>query len=268
MDILMTLNRNYLYQMSVMLHSLKKSHSDTLLCIHLVSCDITLEDLIDFNIEGVEYQIYQYSNDSLDQAKITYRYPVDIYYRLYAITYLPKDIKRILYLDPDIIILKPLNRMYQLDFEDNYFIGATNISKVLTRFNQLRNSTQKASHYLNTGVLLMNLEKLREEQDIEVLTDYILKHRHRLLLPDQDVLHALYGDRTKLISHLQYNLSDRAILKHNLRIDKVYHIDRNWIDNHAYILHFYGKNKPWLKNYKGILKHYYDTFESNCKKQL
>lgn len=264
MNILMTLNKRYLKYMHIMLISLCLNNPDIKFMIHVVSHDINQDNLnkikntLDAN---VEFKMYNYQNEKLKNAKTTYRYPLDIYNRLYAIAYLPKDIKRILYLDPDIIVLKELKTLYEMDFEDNYYIGATNIKKVLTKINQLRNKADKQSYYLNTGVLLINLEKLREQQNLDELTRYIIDNTPKLILPDQDVLQGLYGDKVKLVSHLNYNLSDRAITKHNLSIKKDFLIDESWIDNEAYILHFYGKNKPWKENYKGILKPYFQKYD-------
>ncbi len=247
-----------------MLLSLCNEHQDEKLHIHLVSSDILASDLDKIKKtlnQNIEFTIYKYQNENLLQAKTTYRYPVDIYNRLYAIEYLPLNLERILYLDPDIIILKNLKDLYEMDFEDNYYIGATNVKKILTKINQIRNKADRSSYYLNTGVLLINLKKLRTCQDLNELTEYIIKNTPRLILPDQDVLQGLYGDKVKLISHLTYNLSDRAITKHNLSMTKEFLIDETWVDNHAYILHFYGKNKPWKDNYKGILKPYYQKYD-------
>ena len=34
-------------------------------------------------------------------------------------------------------------------------------------------------------------------------------------------------------------------------------IDLEWVENNAVILHYYGRNKPWKDNYKGILGVFY-----------
>ena len=74
--------------------------------------------------------------------------------------------------------------------------------------NHLRLGNTKDVPYINTGVLLINLAKLREvpvAQDIE----NFMKRRKHLLLPDQDILSSLYGDHILLLNHFIYNLSDR-----------------------------------------------------------
>ena len=41
------------------------------------------------------------------------------------------------------------------------------------------------SPYINSGVMLMNLQALRAEQDTQAVFDYMDAHKGRLMLPDQ-----------------------------------------------------------------------------------
>ena len=105
---------------------------------------------------------------------------------------------------------------------------------------------------------------MRKEQNIQELNEYIIKNEKRLFLPDQDVLNALYGNKVIVIDNLKYNLSDRAIKRYNLTKRKK--INRHWVDENAYIIHYYGKNKPWKDKYRGILKPYYEFHAERVKK--
>lgn len=265
MNILATLNRNYLFHFLVMVDSLMYHHPHEKIDLYLISNDISLEDIKCLQMfDNLSIHLMQYHNQILAVAKTTYRYPPEIYTRLYAIEYLPNTVERILYLDPDIIVLKNLKSLYEMDFQDNYYIGATNVKGFLTRFNNWKNKAAKGSKYLNTGVLLINIEKLRKEQNIQELNEYIIKNEKRLFLPDQDVLNALYGNKVIVIDNLKYNLSDRAIKRYNLTKRKK--INHHWVDENAYIIHYYGKNKPWKDKYRGILKPYYEFHAERVKK--
>lgn len=264
MDILFTLNKKYINLLSTCLLSIAEHHSKSEITFHIASNDLKDEDLKTIKPylpKQYKFKFYNYRNKYLDDAKTTYRYPQEIYYRLYAKCYLDETIEKVLYLDVDTIIIKNLESFYQKDFSEKLFIGSTNIKKTLTTFNNVKNKAKPDAHYLNTGVLLINLKGLREKQDINELNEYIYKNDKRLFLPDQDVLNALYGTEVKLVSHLEYNLSDRAITKYNLGkiISK---IDLNWVNQNTYIIHYYGKNKPWLDTYKGILQDYYLKYEN------
>ena len=55
------------------------------------------------------------------------RLPEESFYRLMAFHYLPEDVHRCLYLDPDIIIRRTLLPLYTLDFDANYIAAASHM---------------------------------------------------------------------------------------------------------------------------------------------
>jgi len=58
------------------------------------------------------------------------------------------------------------------------------------------------------------------------------------------------------MDHLKYNLSDRAITLYNA--DPTHdRIDLDWARKNAVIIHYYGRNKPWKEEYRGILDVFY-----------
>jgi len=266
MNILVTINKNYLDKLFTMLNSLQINNAQNLE-IYVVANDVNEKDLLNFPKQShVKLHLIHYVDEILEQAPTTKRYPSIIYYRLGAANYLPSDLDRILYLDPDIVVLKDLSELYQMEFNDKYFIGSSNVKKVLRKFNESKNNAPKDSPYLNTGVLLINLKELRKLNQSEDIYNYILKRKNFLTLPDQDILQGLYGDKVKLIDNLKYNLSDRTILRYNLShvLEK---IDLDWVDKNCYIIHYFGRNKPWKENYKGILKEYYLKYKMDEKKE-
>ncbi len=106
---------------------------------------------------------------------------------------------------------------------------------------------------------MIDVNALRQVHSDERVFGYIKKNYYRLFLPDQDILQGLYGDRLGVIDSYKYNLSDRHITLHNLL--KRPKIDKNWVDENCYIVHYIGKNKPWKGKYKGFLnKYYYDYY--------
>ena len=186
----------------------------------------------------------------------TKRYPKQIYYRLAAAHLLPDDLERVLYLDVDTLVINSLAELYESDFEGNVFIACTHMNKLLAKVNQVRLDVEKHVPYINTGVLLMNLPLMRDEVSIQRIQAYAAQKKATLILPDQDILTALYGSHVKLADALKYNLSDRDIMWHNADPTKE-DIDLEWVENNAVILHYYGRNKPWKENYKGILGVFY-----------
>lgn len=184
------------------------------------------------------------------------RYPRQIYYRLFAPLLLPQNLQRILYLDVDTVVVGPLGELYEMDFDGSLYIGCTHTRSLLTRLNQARLQSEKAQQYINTGVLMMNLPLLRQTIDPEQISRYAISHKYALILPDQDILTALYGDRVKLADPLRFNLSDRILGFYNAS-HSLEKIDLDWVRKNTSIVHYCGRNKPWTAGYSGTLGTFY-----------
>lgn len=184
------------------------------------------------------------------------RYPSEIYYRIFAARLLPDTLDRILYLDADIVVINPLDSLYRMDFDGAYYIACTHTRELLTRLNRKRLGSKQNAVYVNTGVMLINLEYMRREQDLSAVYTFVEQNKTKLLLPDQDIITALYGDKIKLVDSMIYNLSDRALTLYNSnpRNDRR---DVDWVRKNAVILHYIGKNKPWKPSYLGVLDVFY-----------
>ena len=66
---------------------------------------------------GAKYHPVVISDEDFSDFPVTDRYPETIYYRLLAHKYLPNDIKRILYLDTDVLCINDLSsgKSFRLD---------------------------------------------------------------------------------------------------------------------------------------------------------
>jgi lipopolysaccharide biosynthesis glycosyltransferase len=195
----------------------------------------------------------------------TRRYPRQIYYRLIAPLLLPQELDRILYLDVDTVILNPITDLYETDFEGAYYVACTHTPEFLARINQARLGIKKDVPYINTGVLLLNLPLLRAHLSLEDIQSYAKEKMHTLILPDQDILAALYGDKVKLADTMRYNLSDRILHLYNA-LPQTEKVDIPWVRQNCSIVHYCGKNKPWKDGYIGSLGVFYrELKEAPCK---
>ncbi|NLD26399.1 MAG: glycosyltransferase family 8 protein [Acholeplasmataceae bacterium] len=264
MNILVTLNIKYLQQLEIMLHSILNTNPGVHLDVYIISKELQENDVFDLkgrmNSPLLMFHLLHFDDTLLVGAPTSARYPLEIYYRLFAAKVLPPEVNRVLYLDPDIVVLKSLESLYNSDFEGNYFIGATHVRNFLRALNRLRVKAKTNAHYINTGVMLMNIEKLREEQSTQEVYDFINKKKLVLTLPDQDIIFALYGDKIKLVDHLLYNLSDRMLTVENLKIGRK--INLEWVKDNTVIIHYCGRNKPWRSKYRGVLDVFYKEIET------
>lgn len=263
MNLLFAINRNFISLLLSCLHSVSLRGGADSYDAYILHSDLHLEDerhICDAVDERITCHFIPVPTQLFEDFPESKRYPVQIYYRLAAPHVLPKDLDRILYLDVDTVVINSLESLYHIDFEGNYFAACTHTKAFLEKFNQFRLKTEKDVPYINTGVMMMNLPLLRKHLDLGAIREYGLEHQHLLVLPDQDILTALYGDKVKIVNTLLYNLSDRVLTFHNADPLGGHKLDLEWVRENSVVIHYFGKNKPWKDNYRGILDVFYHQY--------
>lgn len=262
-NVLVTLDRNYLKVLRTMLYSLSQSDSTGIFTVYVAHNSLTEDDFAALQavLPRTELIDVPLSEEMFQDAPISDRYPKEMYYRLFAAQYLPQELDRILYLDPDLVVINSLRSLYEIDFGDNLFAAASHIeSRTFKNFNRRRLHLSEQARYINSGVMMMNLSLLRTQQDPQQIYQFIEEHKNTLLLPDQDVVNALYADRTIFLDPLIYNLGEKYLRLKNLHLPKEEKLGIDWVRQHTAIIHYYGRNKPWKEGYHGKLGVFYDFF--------
>lgn len=132
----------------------------------------------------------------------------------------------------------------------------TGKTELANSVNQMRLGTEH--DYYNSGVLLMDLEQGQKKISPEQIFRYMEQHSKALILPVQDILNALYGEKTLPPEDAIWNYDARNSSSYLLRSGSVY--DMQWVMQHTAILHFCGREKPWKPGYIhrfGILYQHY-----------
>lgn len=166
------------------------------------------------------------------------------YYRLLAPELLP-DCDTCLYLDVDLIALGDVTPLFQLDLGEEYLAGVPDIptGKVLqlnphghTRAIGLRDEDP----YLNAGVLVMNLDKMRRDGMMQRFLDLVPRNYP---LMDQDILNVACAGKIRLLPP-EYNVP--ALYYHTPRLlAKVASPQVQAAAETPVILHFLASCKPW-----------------------
>ncbi len=232
------------------------SHSYTAYILHSDLGKEAMDAVNDASGEAVRCRFISVDPDLFEGFPISKRYPKQIYYRLVAPLLLPGELDRVLYLDVDTIVINPLDTLYEMDFEGSYYIACTHTHEFLTKFNQNRLGMKREAPYINSGVMMLNLPALRENLRMKDIRDYANEKKHALILPDQDIITALYGENVKLADTMRYNLSDRILTFYNSN-PRNENLNLDWVRKNSVIIHYCGKNKPWKEGYNGILDIFY-----------
>ena len=262
MELLVTVDKNYIPPLQVMLTSLYMNNPGEKVELYLLHSRLQEKELEPLEKQcgrlGYKFFPVKIEDSWFSQAPVTKQYPREMYYRLLAPCFLPQKLHRILYLDPDILVINSLRPLWETDMKGRLFAAAAHTGKtnLANNINQVRLGT--THKYFNSGVLLINLDQGRKEILPEEIFRYAGEHAKELLLPDQDILNAVFGSRTLELDDYLWNYDARNYSTYLLRSGGV--CDMDWVMGNTGILHFCGKTKPWQAGYMhrfGILyKHY------------
>lgn len=270
MNILVTLDSNYVAPLCTMLTSLIRSNPRTVFDVYVAYAQLTDADFekIGKAVEGSGSRIIgiRVPNSLFEKAPVLKRITKATYYRLFASMYLPESLERVLYIDPDTLILKDISAFYHLPFGDNFYAGCTHMNSFTNLVQTARLGMSPQSAYINAGVLLINLRALRAFFSPNDVFDFVEQHASTLFLADQDVLNALYGDRILPLDAKVYNCDERVYrrLKKKFGAAGAEAVVRQ----ETCILHYDGKYKPWNADYQGGLIQFYPQAARHPAKRL
>lgn len=253
--ILVTIDRNYLHPLSVMLDSYHALHRGTETHLYIAHSSLTEEDIRSLQEKTSRLGIILHNIFIRERwfadTPVLERLPEESFYRLMAFHYLPRNVHRCLYLDPDIIIRKSLLPLYFTEMETAYIAAASHTYGAKNKLNLLRLGIPENSRYINSGVMLMNLDAIRQDFTLDSILGSLNENIQRLLLGDQDLINILFGDNVLLIDERIYNLDERTFRHYQKTFDL------HQVEEQTAVIHYNGKYKPWLNGYRGVLDCFY-----------
>lgn len=259
MNLLVTLDSNYVSPLCTMLRSLVQSNPRTAFDVYVAYAHLTEADFkrIGDAVEGSQSRIIgiRVPDTLFANAPVLKRISKATYYRLFASAYLPETVDRILYIDPDTFILNDISAFYNVAFGDNFYVGCGHLQPFVNFVNTARLQMSPHSTYINAGVLMINLTALRAFFAPNEIFDYVQKHAARLYLADQDVLNALYDGRILALDARLYNMDERMYTRLCKQLGKAG--AAAFVREYTCILHYDGKDKPWRADYQGELDVFY-----------
>lgn len=150
------------------------------------------------------------------------------------------EVDKIIYLDCDIVVNLNIAELWQVSLKDNAIAAVLDASsqgflkghKIPWRVAMLWDVMGIAhDSYFNSGVLVMNLKKIREEYDfLEEVGHFYAQFKKCITFRDQDCFNYIFS-KDRLLVEPKFN---------RLNIDKV-----NSCNVHGSIWHMAGEIKPW-----------------------
>ena len=127
--------------------------------------------------------------DANDKGHIT----TPTYYRLSLSSLLP-DLNKIIYLDGDTLIFEDLTEMLNINMDKLYYRGFLDNNVHGTEPFGIEND-----HYICAGVMLINLEKLRQDNMESKFEEFIKENNDKLVQHDQTVINVLCHEYTDIL---------------------------------------------------------------------
>ncbi len=166
----------------------------------------------------------------------------NMYLRLFVPEHLTA-LKKIIYLDCDMIIRGSLRELSQTELGSSLFGAVLDSSAVFREGEVWEYEKAINPQYFNSGMLLMNLDALRRADFTGSIQRWLQRARE-LLFPDQDALNTLYSQDTKIMP-LRYNAQFPL-----LAACKSGHFSSETDEyselSDPVIVHFCTQQKPWL----------------------
>lgn len=263
MKILVTLDFNYLFPLRVMLKSLFVNNPGEKFTVYLLHASLTDEQLEGISrfvaAEGQELVPLRVDDSVFGDAPVLFHYTKAMYYRLLAFELLPREFDRILYLDPDILVINSLRELYGTDIRGRLYAAAYHSLVPAKEINRIRLYPYEIGSYYNSGMLLMNLDLQRKEIRKREIFDFVEKNRLKLLMPDQDIINALYAKKIKALDEKLYNYDVRYYRYYKFATNGA--CDMDFVIRNTVVLHFCGQRKPWKKGYIGQFLSLYKYYE-------
>lgn len=257
MNIFFCINNNYLPQLLIAMTSILENNRLDSISFYIFSSDITPES---------EEKVFRLKS-AYDNFTVTFLNPpdsifkdlklnidhisIETYFRYIIADMLPYCDKG-LYLDADIIVNESLGSLYSLDVETVYVAGVKDIYIDIIGYKE-KIGFLKDDLYINAGVLLMNLRKIREDDKVTALFNNTRKYSDVIQYQDQDVINITFKNNIKEIGSI-YNFITEYVRREKINRNK------------AVVIHYTGKIKPWHQNCKNKMRFLYKYYSyiNNC----
>lgn len=177
-------------------------HTDSRICFHILH-DETLSSDNKYKLEKVAYngssiaEFHKIDENDFSVVKNQMsRFTIGAMFRCSLPKLLP-DLNRIIYLDADLFVNRDIKELWDVDVREYCLAGVVdegvdihNYPRILNKYPEI-----KKESYVNSGVLYMNLKKLREFGGLKKLVLDFLIENPEAGLPDQDALNVLFHDK-------------------------------------------------------------------------
>lgn len=183
--------------------------------------------------------------------------PHTAYFYTVASRFLP-EIKKLVFLDGDVMVRHDLWQLFNVNIDDYYFAA---VRDPIERLSYATKYLSKLAipdfkQYVNSGVLVLNLEKIRSDGVEDKFMIWMKESFERGLFSDQDLInHVCYGKILLLPFkfNVMVNLINIFETYNQSQYAKNCSTPKDWEEaRDPVVVHFAGSPKPWRNSKKTI----------------
>ena len=163
-----------------------------------------------------------------------------MYARILLPSMLP-NLDKVIYLDCDLVVCKDLQSLWETDVKD---VAVAMVPDLWYQDKETLGRLGINNNYLNSGVIVMNLDYWRKHDVQNRLLSYIIDKGKELIYNDQDALNViLQKERWQL--PVKYNVTPYYFNRNLDNYPKEMHEEIREARINPIIFHFLGNIKPW-----------------------
>lgn len=232
---------------SILMHSSRQYHFFILTFDRLEDEVKRYTDILKREYHNFDISVRMVDLRRLNKAKVWKQHLSKATYLRLLISECIPEWDKCIYLDCDLIVYGDLKELFELDLENNYLAGVRDCHIIqdspYEREHERILGIPSRDLYVNAGVLVMNLKKMRKDNLVE---RFLIQTEQENWYEDQDVLNYCCYPFIKILC-LKYNLfhfylgENRKFLQ-----DCPYRREETDFDYETpFIVHLGGRDKPW-----------------------
>ena len=288
--VLCAADENYVRPLAVTLHSAASSlKNDNHLNVLLMDGGISesswqglKESLFDLPIS---IHVIRPDREDVSDLGTSHHITHAAYFRLLAARLLPDSIDKLIYLDADVLVRHDLTELWNYDVEDNYCLAAIDIAcpfvdakqadvkykkslPYLAAISPIRNwrelGLDGSAPYFNSGVMVINLKRWREEQIENQLLACLRDNPEYVWCWDQYALNVVFAGQWKALPG-KWNQGVHVFEYPDESCSPIAPKEFLEMRNDPALIHFTTEFKPWeYRPYHPLREQYFERLDQTA----
>lgn len=241
-NIVFAADRGYIQHLSVALVSLFINNPDSFFNIYIINADINSDEwaLLKSLDKDKKHHFFDAKIDDkvLQNLVVNFHFTKANYYRLFIPEIVPYD--KAIYIDADVVIKGDITELWDIPI-NHVFLAAVEDVGFDRHFDLEMHPNSK---YFNSGLMVMNLKKWREESVKNRVIEFVKRKPNAIKYVDQCGLNAIVDGRW-IELHPKFNMQTAFVELIASSSAKLVSVDIVNAVKNPIIIHYSSGSKPW-----------------------